>query len=50
MAYTDCECCCGTGDMPTEQARNIFEETGERPNQRYGCTECDGTGGVEVEE
>jgi hypothetical protein len=44
-----CSCCNGTGDMPDHVARDIYEATGERPNQRFGCIECDGLGEVEDE-
>ena len=45
-----CSCCNGSGDMPNEVARNIFDETGERPNQQFGCLECQGLGEVEDED
>ena len=45
-----CKCCNGTGDMPNEVAVDIYEETGERPNQRFGCIECGGYGEVEGED
>lgn len=45
-----CKCCNGTGDIPSEAAWHIFDETGERPNQRFGCGECNGLGEVEGDE
>ncbi len=45
-----CPDCDGTGHMNNEQARDIFERDGERPNQVFGCVACDGCGEVEGEE
>lgn len=42
-----CPDCNGTGHMSNEQARDLYERDGTRPNQTFGCVECDGLGEIE---